>query len=293
MTGDPYPLELAGEPADPPIAAPPDLVEAWRTFEAGERELLEDAGPIFAAGSWRMAAALQQLLQEADAAAPGRDKRSDGGIGDARHAARVSDHNPDARGVVCARDFDVDGLDLPAAFERARRAVLAGKLPQLEGGYLIHAARITSPDFREWREYHGENPHVTHGHVSVAHDPMRADARGPWNVWTPPRSATPRASPTSARNDPPAPTRDLRGRGLSLTGGEGDQGPRVAALQGWLRRTFPAYAAGLDVDGVWGPQTSGVLREYARRIGAPIPAGRRVLIGPQFARRLTGSGFRS
>lgn len=283
---DPYPHDLAGDPADPPQAAPEDFRQAWREYEAGERQLLEDAGPIFSAGTWRMAPALQQLLQEADAANPGRDKTSDGGIGDARHQARTSDHNPDARGVVCARDFDVDGLDVPAAFERMRQAVLVGRLPQLVGGYLISNGRMTTPSFDGWVEYDGENPHVTHGHVSVAHDPERADDRRPWNVWTAARPAPARPAPAT----PPSNGSDLRGRSVDLRGEQGAAGPRVAALQAFLRRYAPRYARGLVVDGVWGPRTSAVVREFALRSGVRDADG--LNIGPQIARKLTVAGFR-
>ena len=39
---------------------------------------------------------------------PKRDKASDGWIGDAKHAQRASDHNPDADGWVHALDIDDD-----------------------------------------------------------------------------------------------------------------------------------------------------------------------------------------
>lgn len=285
---DTYPHDLAGDPADVPTDAPADLVAAWRDFEDSERQLLADEGPLYAAAAWRPAPAIIQLFAEAGAANPRRDRRSDGIVGDLRHQARKSGHNPDARGVVVAGDLDVDGLPMAAAVERARVAALEGRLPQL--AFIIYAARITSRDFTAWLEYEGDNPHVTHGHWEVAHDPKRADDARPWNVWTAPRSTTPRPAPTTPRNDPPAPTGpDLRGRGLDLRGEEGAAGPRVAALQGFLRRRYPLYAKALEVDGVWGPQTRGVLREFARRSSVTAD-GRN--IGPRLARRLYVAGFR-
>jgi hypothetical protein len=282
---DTYPDDLAGAPADPPTTAPADLIEAWRDFEEGERELLEDGGQLYAAGSWRMAPALDVLLAEANAANPRRDKRSDGGIGDRRHSLRKSKHNPDARGVVNARDFDVDGLDVAGAVERMRAKVAAGQLPQLEGGAIIYAARITRRDFAGWLEYEGDNPHVTHAHVELGTDRRKQDDGRPWNVWTAP--AAPPARPAPA---PPAPAgSDLRGRGLALRGEAGAQGSRVAALQSWLRTHYPLYARGVAVDGVWGPQTTGVLREFAHRSGVPSADG--LNIGPRLAAQLHRRGF--
>lgn len=300
---DQYPHDLAGPETTPPDTPPAELVAAWREYETEEAAELE-AGPLLAAaGAWRMAGSLQQLLAEADAASPGRDKRSDGGISDARHQGlgRASDHNPwlivAGQGVVRARDFDVDGLDVAGAFERMRAAAAAGRLPQLTpGGYLIFAGRITAPDFGSWREYRGENPHVTHGHVSVGLAPERFDDRRPWNVWTPPRPATPRPAPTTPRQDPPAPTRDLRGRGLQLRGEEGDAGPRVRELQRWLLRWYPAYAreglgpAGADSE--WGPRTSSVLREFAHRRPGAVRSADGRNVGPRLARKLAAAGFR-
>ncbi|MGB4989147.1 MAG: hypothetical protein WBO10_07930, partial [Pyrinomonadaceae bacterium] len=63
--------------------------------------------------SWRIAESLKKLREQINAEWPGRDKASDGGIGDAAHASRSSDHNPwvkDSRGqgVVTAIDIDED-----------------------------------------------------------------------------------------------------------------------------------------------------------------------------------------
>src|SRR5690349_15589562 len=87
--------------------------------------------------AWRLATSLGAtgtlgLLGEVNAAAPQRSKVSDGGIGDPRHAASVSDHNPCrcCGGVVTARDFTHDprgGFDSYAFAEWLRGRVLAGE----------------------------------------------------------------------------------------------------------------------------------------------------------------------
>lgn len=293
---DQYPHDLAGGPASPPQTPPADLVQAWREYEAEELAELGEELLSAVAGNWRSAACLDVLLAEADAANPRRDRRSDGGLGDARHRGqgKASDHNPwvivAGVGVFRARDFDTDGLDVAGAFERMRRLAHAGKLPQLTpGGYLIYAGRITAPDFSEWREYTGPNPHVTHGHVSASLLAERFDDRRPWNVWT--VAATPATRPTKpAPATPAAPARDLRGRGFDLRGEQGAAGPRVAALQRFLRTWYPLYAQGLADDSHWGPRTSAVLRQFAHR--SRIPSADGTNIGPRLARALHLAGFR-
>jgi len=49
-----------------------------------------------------------QLREQVDDAFPDRDRTSDGWIGDKRHSARKSDHNPTVEGIVRALDIDVD-----------------------------------------------------------------------------------------------------------------------------------------------------------------------------------------
>lgn len=127
-------------------------------------------------GGARDARSLEVLLDEINKAAPNRNKASDGGIGDAAHATRDSDHNPwvkDANGVgvVRARDFThhpAGGLDC-----NELASFLAAKLgvhPALgSGAYVIWNGRIISTNRKSegWRPYYGSNPHNKHLHLSV------------------------------------------------------------------------------------------------------------------------------
>ena len=48
-----------------------------------------------------------------------------------------------------------------------------------------------------------------------------------------------------------------------------DRGDQVKQLQALLNRDYPAYSK-LDVDGIFGPQTEAVIREFQRRAGLPV-----------------------
>ena len=54
----------------------------------------------------KLSKAAGQLREQIDDSFPDRDRTSDGWIGDTRHAARKSDHNPDEQGWVRAIDID-------------------------------------------------------------------------------------------------------------------------------------------------------------------------------------------
>ena len=149
--------------------------------------------------TWRVARSLETLLTEINAAAPNRSKVSDGSIGDPAHSSRVSDHNPNALGVVRARDFTHDpanGLDCNVLAERL--AELLGKHPALRSGaYLIWRGRIVSANriAEDWRPYTGSNPHDKHCHVSVTTSAAGYDSTEPWGVMTVPKPPEP-AKPT-------------------------------------------------------------------------------------------------
>lgn len=143
---------------------------------------------------WRLAGCLRDLLDEVNAAHPGRSTKHDGTIGDEAHAARTSDHNPD-RGVVEAVDITAEAWT-EALADRLRALGRAGD-PRMAGGYVIFRRRIASPrqDWA-WRKYTGSNPHEAHLHVSCTDDPDHYDAPGAW--LEPPRR---RAEPVASRSE--------------------------------------------------------------------------------------------
>jgi len=112
----------------------------------------------------------QQLREQIDDAFPDRDRTSDGWVGDARHAARPSDHNPDANGWVRAIDVDRDlsGKPKPDIMpDLADQIRLAGKSGDKRIAYVIFQGRIASSKKRwAWREYTGANKHNHHCHIS-------------------------------------------------------------------------------------------------------------------------------
>ena len=113
----------------------------------------------------------QQLREQFDDTYPDRDRRSDGWIGDLRHSARPSDHNPDSQnGIVRAIDVDRDVHKsskpdlMPDIADQLR---LAAKKGEKRISYIIFNGRIASSRMGwRWRPYKGSNPHDHHCHVS-------------------------------------------------------------------------------------------------------------------------------
>jgi hypothetical protein len=113
----------------------------------------------------------QQLRLQVDDSYPDRDRTSDGWIGDVRHSARPSDHNPDAEGIVRAIDIDRDLSGkakpdlMPDLADQIRLFAKRDKSKRIS--YVIFAGRIASPRMGwRWRKYSGINPHNSHLHCS-------------------------------------------------------------------------------------------------------------------------------
>jgi len=143
--------------------------------------------------SWRLAKSLETLRSQINTLAPNRDKSSDGTIGDARHQASTSDHNPNSAGVVCAMDITHD----------PRHGIDAGKVADIlrqshdnRIKYLISNRRIASSGVYPWiwRRYTGSNPHDKHFHISVkgSYDDPR-----PWKLELSPLIPATRPEPSA------------------------------------------------------------------------------------------------
>jgi hypothetical protein len=127
--------------------------------------------------AWVPDRSLPVLIGQVNAAAPGRSKASDGLVGDADHAARESDHNPESPPPPGNPDEQVDAADIthdPA--DGADMGVVSESIRRSRDRrvkYVIFNRRIFYgydraglPAFT-WTSYSGSDPHTGHMHVSV------------------------------------------------------------------------------------------------------------------------------
>ena len=121
----------------------------------------------------QLSKAAKQLREQFDDTFPDRDRTSDGWIGDTRHAARPSDHNPDANGWVRAIDVDrdVSGKSkpdlMPDIADQIRLLCKSKREKRIT--YIIFDGRIASSKKNwAWREYTGANKHNHHCHISFS-----------------------------------------------------------------------------------------------------------------------------
>lgn len=126
---------------------------------------------------WVVDRGLLVLRDQINAAWPNRSKDSDGTIGDAAHAARDSDHNPESPAPAGNPDRQVDALDVThdpahgADMGRVSEAIRQSKDVRVK--YVIFSRRIFYPTSRNgyaawsWQPYSGSDPHTNHMHVSV------------------------------------------------------------------------------------------------------------------------------
>jgi hypothetical protein len=219
--------------------------------------------------AWRLARSLVSLRDAVNAKWPNRDRRSDGTIGDPRHAANASasDHNPwlavGGTGVVRALDIDVNGIDAGWYAEQLRLLGAAGDSRLAGGGYVIFNRRITRASWSGWNVYTGSNPHTSHVHVSLSRNPAGFDDPRPWNFLG---ATAPAPPPTTA---PPAPS----GR---PTLSQGSRGDAVRTVQVTLNRWYPRLPP-LSQDGVFGPATKARVIHFQQRAGLTVDG----VVGPK------------
>ena len=114
-----------------------------------------------------LCAAGTQLRDQIDTWYADRRSTSDGWLGDARHSARKSDHNPDADGCVRAIDVDsrLDSSEGISVYLADQIRIAAKSDPRIS--YVIYNGRICSKVLNwKWRKYNGINPHKKHIHIS-------------------------------------------------------------------------------------------------------------------------------
>lgn len=134
----------------------------------------------------RLVLALATLRAQVNDLFPGRPRHADGWIGDAAHAHRKSDHNPDHNGLVHALDL-TDGYteaNCKPIAQYLLSALVRSRDPRI--AYLIFNRQIWAGELgpKPWkpRPYKGVNPHTTHLHVSVQRVPELANDPRAWKL---------------------------------------------------------------------------------------------------------------
>lgn len=135
----------------------------------------------------RLAKSLVTLYEQINRDFPNRKTTDDGSIGDLRHQATRSDHNPDASKIVRAMDITHDplhGVDTYAIAEYLRTH------PDPRVRYVISDSRIMGNEVYAkannakpyvWKRYTGSNAHDRHIHISVESAPKLYDDASLWD----------------------------------------------------------------------------------------------------------------
>ena len=212
----------------------------------------------------RIAKSLGKLRSQANARWPGRNKASDGWIGDPAHFARgrrVRSQSTRPRrpstGVVTALDLTHDpnsGCDAGVLAE----VLIASRDPRIK--YIIWNRRIVSGDAgpSPWakRTYTGSNPHNMHVHISVNGTKAEYDNEAAWAL----SGSAPPATPSA----PPPPAEVVKRKVLKKRSKHTQD---VRYLQKLL---------GMTVDGVFGSETEEAVKKAQKENGLPADG----IVGP-------------
>lgn len=146
--------------------------------------------------TWILVPCLEALRAEVNRLAPGRDKTSDGTIGDTAHQGRTSDHNDDEIGNVPIRDADAEhevhaldldvnlnepGLTMEDVVQHIVGRCRSGAEKRLR--YVIYNRRIWEAS-NGWKQrvYTGDSPHTEHAHFSASYETSREADTSSWHL---------------------------------------------------------------------------------------------------------------
>lgn len=253
--------------------------------------------------AWQMAGSLEELRVQLNELAPHRSTASDGGIGNAEHASRESDHNPwwVLAGVpyVTARDFTHDpagGLSCGWLADMLARGRDQRVKYVIWDGHIMAGAAGPSPWV--WRAYTGANAHEHHLHLSVVPD-ARALVRIPWRLTTAGVATTPTLEDDMSAEIEQM-VRDIHGEMFKRLPNR--RGPQGSEIPNGGAETILGYAANADGSGFRASWTLADISEKLDALaeavhGAPVGAAGLGVADPQafasavvaaLAKRLTG-----
>lgn len=151
------------------------------------------------AAPWVLIPCLVTLRAEFDQLAPGRDRTSDGSIGDLAHQQESSDHNPDETGRTPYSDADnvneVHAIDVDSdlrkpgwTMQRCVDLIVTRHRTGLDDRLqnVIYDRKIWS---RSWgwtsRPYAGASAHTEHAHFSARYTTAQESDTRPWGLVQP------------------------------------------------------------------------------------------------------------
>lgn len=207
---------------------------------------------------WREAKSLKVLEAEIQQHYPGTTTWE---IGDDDHQANWSDHNPNAKNVVCAKDILPDGgIDLGKLCQylvtrphpNLRYVIFNRKIYQRKNGF-------------EAEDYTGRSAHKRHLHASVGNGPdgrstSGYDSTAPWGIEDMDKAPAKPQVPSK-----PKPSTSNLGEKMP-TRKRGDRGRSVRILQALLN----AWGWKVRIDGTFGPQTERAVRQFQDKYANPV-----------------------
>lgn len=268
---------------DPEDYAGPELPDPWDDDEVGwgdpdvyrpaelVPELARTAVVPRGGRAWVLVKSLAHVRAQFNTAFPGRDKASDGSIGDQAHQTSLSGHNPDEEGhsettdadsvnEVRAIDIDADlrktGVTMEMVVQHLVTLCRTGKITFIR--YIIFSKRIWKKS-AGWvtQAYKGKNPHDKHAHVSVEPDTVSENATPDLGLAKLGEKPVPPKPPAAPPKPSPLPSYRLGSRTIK----EGATGTDVQFVQ----RFIGASRCG-TADGKFGAKTTGGVKWYQRDI---------------------------